>query len=936
MASQDTSPHNLAPEAQARQDIDKKLLAAGYVLQDMHNFNPTASLGVVVREFATKSGPVDYLIFIDGKPVGVIEAKAENKGESLSSVAEQSKRYAESGLRHTSAPVHIRFAYEATNIITHFCDYNDEKARSREVFSFHTPQRLKAWLLEWNKEESTLRNRLKAFPAFDDTGFRHCQTQAIENLEKSFGQNYPRALVQMATGAGKTFTAITSVYRLLKFAKAKRILFLVDTKNLGEQAEEEFRSYKPNDDARLFTELYNVHRLNSPHIPESSHVCISTIQRMYSILCNEELDESLEETSLNEVQLTQKQKEVVYNKKYPIDFFDFIIIDECHRSIYNVWQQVLDYFDAFYIGLTATPDKRTFAFFQENVVSEYPHEQAVIDGVNVGREGTYLIETAISQKGGVILKQHIEKRNRLSRQRRWEQMDEDLSYTPSQLDKDVINPSQIRHIIRAFRDAVKIELFPLRQELPKTLIFAKTDSHADDIIKIVREEFGEGNEFCKKITYNCQDDPKSLLASFRNGYYPRIAVTVDMIATGTDVKAIECLLFMRDVRSKNYYEQMLGRATRTLDRESLQKVSPSATSAKLGYILVDAVGVSTSQKSTSRQLERMPTVSLKNLLMDVVMGNHDEDTLTSLSRRLIKLHTEMSEKEKTQCHDLAQGKSLPSIAQDLLNAFDEDVIQQKAVELFPVPTLETETPSTVHTEEQLNEAQIQLIKEAVHPLNAPELRNFIIDARKKHDQIIDTVNMDSIAFAGWESDQATHAEKTIQSFQEFIAAHKDSLTALQIIYAQSYKNRPLLYKNIEELHTALQKAGLSSAMLWKAYEIMQPQKVKKRVEDKLADIISLVRFELGQAAELEPFSARVSRNFRDWTLKKNAGHLQFTEEQMHWLRMIRDHIATSAHIDSEDLEYTPFDGAGGLGKFYELFGAEYEVVLHEMNMALVA
>lgn len=515
----------MSPEEKARLEIDKKLEASGYVVQDVKEFNPMAGPGVVVREWQTDTGPCDYLIFIDGKPCGLIEAKEHNKGEKLTQVADQTKRYAESEFKYAPKDIDIRFAYEATDVLTRFCDYHDLDYRSREVFSFHRPEQLREWLLA----PDTLRNRLRSFPALDTDGFRICQINAIEKLEESFAQNKPRALIQMATGAGKTYTAITNVYRLLKHAGAKRILFLVDTKNLGEQAEEEFRKYKPSDDPRLFPELYNVCRLTSSVIPNEANVCISTIQRMYSILKGKDMDDSDEETSLNEQEIVGDPRVVEYSKSYPPEYFDFIIIDECHRSIYNVWQQVLDYFDAFLIGLTATPDKRTFAFFKQNVVSEYSHEEAVIDGVNVSGD-IYLIETDVTKNGATITERLIEKRDRLSREKRWEQSDEDVSYSGSSLDKDVVNPSQIRTIIREFRDKVTTQMFPGRKEVPKTLIFAKTDSHADDIINIVREEFGKGNEFCKKITYNSDEDPKSVLSSFRNEYYPRIAVTVDMIA----------------------------------------------------------------------------------------------------------------------------------------------------------------------------------------------------------------------------------------------------------------------------------------------------------------------------------------------------------------------------------------------------------------------
>lgn len=351
----------MTPEQKAREAIDQRLIQAGWILQDMRQLNPMAGPGVAVREFPTSTGPVDYALFVDGIPVGVVEAKADEKGENITTVEGQSSRYAGSTFKWVKAGYRIRFAYEATGKLTRFTDYNDQKYRSRRIFSFHRPESLRALL----KSEDTIRNNMKHFPHFDTMGFRSCQITAIESLEQSFAQNRPRALIQMATGAGKTFTAITAVYRLLKYAKINRVLFLVDTKGLGEQAEREFLAYRPNDDNRSFPEIYGVRRLKSSYIPQDVQVCISTIQRMYSILKGEELDESAEETSFNELTSADRQaaKEVVYNEKYPPEFFDCIIIDECHRSIYNVWQQVLDYFDAFLIGLTATPDKRTFAFF---------------------------------------------------------------------------------------------------------------------------------------------------------------------------------------------------------------------------------------------------------------------------------------------------------------------------------------------------------------------------------------------------------------------------------------------------------------------------------------------------------------------------------------------------------------------------------------------
>lgn len=912
----------MKPEDIARVTIDKKLIESGWTIQDVKSLNLSASLGIAVREFPTSTGPVDYALFLEGIPVGVIEAKKSELGENITSVESQSARYATSTFKWIKNEYRIRFAYEATDKLTRFTDYADIKYRSRTVFSFHRPETLLALL----KQPDTIRNNMKRFPEFDPTGFRKCQITAIENLDASFADNRPKALVQMATGAGKTFTAITAAYRLLKYGKMNRILFLVDTKGLGEQAEREFLAYKPTDDPRPFSQIYGVHRLKSSYIPDGVQICISTIQRMYSILKGEELNESAEEISFNEYVTADSKapKEVVYNEKYPPEFFDCIIVDECHRSIYNVWNQVLEYFDSFIIGLTATPDKRTFAFFNENVVSEYPREQAIVDGVNVG-EDIFLIETNVGKNGAHIMKQRIEVRSRLSREKRWKELDEDLDYKPTQLDRDIVNPSQIRTVIRSFKENVFATLFPRRKEVPKTLIFAKTDSHADDILQIVREEFGEGNEFCKKITYSAEN-PESVLSSFRNDYYPRIAVTVDMIATGTDVKPIECLIFMRDVRSKNYFEQMKGRGTRTLSKDDLQKVTPSATDNKDHFVIVDAVGVTKSKKSDTRTLERKPSVSMKELMMNVALGDKSEDTLTSLANRLIRLNAQMTIGERKTAEEMVDCP-VGKIAERLLNAFDEDIILTKAI---------SDTGLDDPSEEQLASAKKELLNEAVAPFHNPDFRNYLEITRRSHEQVIDNVNLDEVLFAGFDSQQEENADRVISSFRQFIDENRDEIIALRIIYDQKYKDRPMAIDGLKALYEKLKSKGITVERLWDCYAIKKPEKVKRGTMAQLSDLISIIRFEMGYTENLAPFADRVNYNFMQWTLRRNAGAVHFTDEQMEWLRLVKDHIAVSLSIETSDLDLNPFDRKGGLGRFYEVFGDQYEAILMEMNVELVA
>jgi len=661
---------NQNPEQLARDRIDADLHRCGWVIQKKNQINLKAASGVAVREYQTDIGPADYVLFADGKPVGIIEAKRAEEAVHLTMHEDQSEGYASAKLKYLHNEK-LPFVYESTGEVTRFTDYRDIKPRSRPVFSFHRPETL----LEYSKQNKSLRTRLQDIPALPTAGLRDCQITAINNVEQSFKDARPKALIQMATGSGKTFTAITFIYRLLKYAKAKRILFLVDTKNLGEQAEQKFMAYVPNDDNRKFTELYGVTRLKSSSIFNDSQVYISTIQRMYSILKGTELDESAEEQNPNERFMPKEPLPVVYTEKVPIEFLIFVVMDECHRSIYNLWKQVLDYFDVFQIGLTATPDNRTFGYFNKNVVSDYGYEKAVIDGVLVPYN-VFTIETKITKDGSKIsIGKNVDRRERLTRRKFWESVDDDIEYSGKQLDKDIVNPSTIRTIIGAIKENLPA-MFPDRLtspqplspqmigifdkgeglevsaslndptnsqgqapspserarpdssgaggevfEVPKTLIFAKTDSHAEDIIEIVREEFAEENKFCKKITYKSAEDPKTVLSQFLNDYYPRTAVTVDMIATGTDIKPLEVLVFMRDVKSRSYYEQMKGRGTRTISLEDLRlKGTPSAKYAKFHFVIIDAIGVEQSQKTDSRPLEKKPGISLKDLLQAVAVG----------------------------------------------------------------------------------------------------------------------------------------------------------------------------------------------------------------------------------------------------------------------------------------------------------------------------
>ncbi|MBI4001499.1 MAG: DEAD/DEAH box helicase family protein, partial [Nitrospira defluvii] len=518
------------------------LVSAGWVVQDYRQAHIHAGRGVVLRNFPLTSGHgfADYLLYIDGKAAGIVEAKKE--GVTLTGVEVQSEKYSQ-GLPHDLPAITrpLPFLYQSTGVETRCTNGLDPQPRSRQVFSFHRPETLAGWastIVEKPRDlggaslaaetATTLRGKLRHMPQLVTTGLWPAQITAITNLEKSMAQDRPRALIQMATGSGKTFTAINFIYRLIKFGGARRVLFLVDRGNLGDQTLKEFQQYVSPYNNFKFTEEFIVQRLTGNQLDTTARVCISTIQRMYSMLKGRELSDEDEEISIagleqlnqgigqsrrssdkargeraaeltgssmsseatratqNHGFLRSPIEPIDYNPSIPIETFDIIVTDECHRSIYNLWAQVLEYFDAHLIGLTATPNKQTFGFFNQNLVMEYNHEQAVADGVNVDFD-VYRIRTQITQQGAQVeAGLFVDRRDRETRAVRWEKLDEDLTYDASKLDRDVVAVDQIRTVIRTFKEKLFTEIFPGRKDVPKTLIYAKDDSHADDIVQIVR------------------------------------------------------------------------------------------------------------------------------------------------------------------------------------------------------------------------------------------------------------------------------------------------------------------------------------------------------------------------------------------------------------------------------------------------------------------
>jgi type I restriction enzyme R subunit len=945
------------PEDHAREHIDQALEQAGWKVQDYKSANLRAGMGVVLRNFPLQSGHgfADYLLYLDGKAAGVVEAKKE--GFPLIGVEIQSTKYSE-GLP-PQLPAHVRplpFLYESTGVETRFTNGLDPEPRSRQTFAFHKPDILAEWIdkagvkssgdareytaalrPESYRISSTLRGRLQqladAHPLIT-TGLWPAQITAIDNLEKSLAQDRPRALIQMATGSGKTFTAINFIYRLIKFAGAKRVLFLVDRGNLGDQTLKEFQQYVSPYNNFKFTEEFIVQRLAGNTLDTTARVCISTIQRMYSMLKGRELSDEDEEASVSGLERVFKQPEPIdYNPAIPIETFDVIVTDECHRSIYNLWAQVLEYFDAHLIGLTATPNKQTFGFFHQNLVMEYSHEQAVADGVNVNYD-VYRIRTKITQSGSEVEAGYpVQIMNRETRAKRWETLDDDFAYDPDQLDRDVVAPDQIRTIVKAFKDKLFTDIFPGRTEVPKTLIFAKDDAHAENIVEILRVEFGKGNDFAQKITYRTIGvDPKTLIKTFRNSYHPRIAVTVDMIATGTDIKPVEIVVFMRAVKSRTFFEQMKGRGVRVIKPDDLKAVTPDATT-KDHFVIVDTVGVCEQDKTDARPMEKKPSVAFDKLLQAVVLGNTEEDVLTSIAGRLARMEHRITKEDEQAISKASGGLTLKDLSRRLVEAVNPDRHTEQAKLDAGLPADSTKPVS----EQAIQAAATKFIKDAVTPLHDPKLRELLIEIKKKNELTIDHVSQDQVIEAGFSADALARARTIVQSFEQFITQHKDEITALQVLYSKPYKQR-LKFEDIKDLANAIEKPPYlwNESQLWQAYAALEKSKVKgassKRI---LTDLVSLVRFATHQDNELVPFPEKVNTNFNAW-LAQHENRKKFTDEQRRWLEMIRDHVAANLAVEPDDFEYAPFAQEGGLGKVHQLFGGELTCLIEELNGTLAA
>ena len=916
-----TDEDRLAAEQRARVLIDRQLTDAGWVVQDKKGLNLFADQGVAVREvvMAKGHGRADYLIYVDQKAVGVIEAKPE--GTPLSGVEWQSAMYAEGlpaevRLKAVTTDGRLPFVFEASGSETHFTNGYDPNPRARRVFAFPQPATLARTLRDAAADPGhpTWRGKVTVMPELDIKMLRPAQITAIGGIERSLAeQHFDRSLVQMATGAGKTFAAVTTAYRLLKHGGFNRVLFLVDRNNLADQTLAEFQNYRTPDDGRRFTEIYNVDKLTGAGMLDSSKVVVSTIQRVFKALSGDQVTDQ-DDPNLDDY-VPDAPVVVSYNKAFPPETFDLVIVDEAHRSIYGVWQGVLDYFDAHIVGLTATPGKQTFGFFRQNMVSEYTYPQSVADGVNVDFD-LYRIKTQISDEGSLIeagtVVPTIDRRTRVQR---FETLDETLEYTGKELDRAVTAKAQIRLVLETFRDKLPTGIFPGRTTVPKTLIFCKDDAHAEEVVTTIREVFGKGNDFAAKITYTARD-PRGHLQAFRTSASLRVVVTVDMIATGTDVKPLECVFFMRDVRSASYFEQMKGRGARTIPDADFQAVTPDAPS-KLRFVIVDAVGV-TEHDFVDPPLNRDKTVSLKKLLEKAATLSLTEADTATLASRLAALELQLTGSERAELDQVA-GMSVRQLVRDLVDAVDPDTQAQVLADATDPET-----------------AIQELLDSAVKPLASnPELRQRILDLRATHDRIIDTISPDFLLDAHGVVDTA-RARSIVESWQQYLIDHRDEITAIQLM--QEAKERRVSFAEIQALADRISRPphNWTPDLIWSAYEAIEVGRVRHSDRHTLTDLVSLIRFAAGADDELVPYTEQVHQRYAGWLAQQAQAGVTFSPAERWWLDKMVEVIAVSAGISPDDLDNAPFTERGGVDGAIRDLGPKAATLIDQLNTNLTA
>ena len=864
------------PEEKARVIIDRMFEEAGWKVVDRDKYAPNMTAVAIREGLMVGNREADYLLFLNGKAVGVLEAKRIETDINSDIVQEQARLYTRSCPKWCQAwfpNIPLPLAYVANSRDLMFYDTRKSNSEFEYCKKIHSPKEVKKLL--------GLEDDYVGLPTLSPKGLRACQYEAITQLEQSFRNGENRALMVLATGAGKTYTACLAAYRMLAFTPMKRILFLVDRNNLGKQAETEFGTFRLTENGDPFNTIFTVNRLKSSSVPTDSNVVISTIQRLFSLLKGDEItdnDEDDEEIEDKEIILPE-------NPNLLSDFFDMIIIDECHRSIYGNWQKVLNYFSkAKLIGLTATPVPETKAFFNGNIIVNYTLEKSIVDGVNVDCR-VYRIKTQATENGGAILEgDKVKRETCYTGQVQTISNQETKDYTREELNRSIINPAQIKLILETYRDAVYTEMFtdPQREAnldyLPKTLIFALNENHATNIVQIAKEVFGHNdNRFVQKITYSAGDS-NELIRQFRNDKDFRIAVTCTLVATGTDIKPLEVVMFMRDVASEPLYIQMKGRGVRTIGDEQLRNVTPNAYS-KDCFFLVDAVGVTEHEKVITSPSEGATSklMSLKELLEKITHGNVSDDYLRLLASRLSRISHKCEEKDREKFISLAHI-SMMDIASNIFDALEQGSL-----------------PEYVNVNEP-NTTRKALVRNIA---NHPDAREFLLILNAG---FIETLmpGEDTLISKGFSQEEA---QTTTSAFEAYCEEHKDEIEALRIIY--NNQGDPLTYTILKDLEYKLKFASskFNTSLLWNSYAIINPQMVKhsstKEEKEALTNIIQLVRYAFHQIERLESLYPSASQRFNLWC---GQNQRPLTEEQIGVMQQVFSYIASNGYCTITEIK----------------------------------
>lgn len=866
----------MTPEEKARVKIDQMFEEAGWQVVDRDFYSPTISAAAIREGLLKGNHEADYFLFINGKAVGVLEAKRAEVDVKADRVTAQTKNYTRivpNCYQVWQKPLPI--GYQSNGEKTYFCDFRNPDSELEPVNRIHTPKELSKML--------GIEDIYAGLPTLKKKGLRDCQFEAITELEKSFRAGQNKALMVLATGAGKTYTACLASYRFLAYTPMRRILFLVDRNNLGKQAEGEFGMFRLTENGDSFNTIYSVDRLKSAKIPSDSNVVISTIQRLFSLLKGEDITDNDDDDD-NDIDTPVELPE---NPALPRDFFDVIIIDECHRSIYGNWKKVLDYFtSAKMIGLTATPVPETLAFFNNNRIVNYTLENSILDGVNVDCR-VYRIKTQVTENGGAIKQgDKLRVETRYTGKVETISQKETKQYTKEELNRSVINPAQIKLVLETYRDSVYTDLFtdpqrePNMDYLPKTLIFALNEAHAINIVNIAKEVFGHtapNDPYVQKITYSAGDS-NELIRRFRNDKEFRIAVTCTLVATGTDVKPLEVVMFMRDVMSKPLYVQMKGRGVRTIGDEQLRNVTPNAFS-KDCFFLVDAVGVTEHEMripAAGTDNEPKETISFKRLLELITHGNVTDQYLRMLASRLARIYSKCTEEQRNKFIELAY-MDMKELSSSIFDNLEQALL-----------------PPFV----DINQPNLERKGLVASIVNHPDARQYLLILNAGFIEIL-MPGEDTLISKGFSMEEA---KETTDAFEKYCNDHRDDIEALRIIW--NNEGDPLSYEVLKDLENRLKMANsrFSSNRLWNSYSLISPKDVRKHTtreeQAAMTNIIQLVRYAFHQIEKLDSVYATAQQYFNLWCGQRNN---EKTPKQIEVMRQVVDYVASNGAVSIKDI-----------------------------------